>query len=104
MEFMTAIDLGAENFTAQRKEIEELLAKYPNLNDEENSKILEFLTNAPGLETALLTCNEDIRSQLESFKADHRSELGFGPKEYLLLACILISIAITVYLSWDAGI
>jgi hypothetical protein len=88
----------------QRLHIEALLARYPDIHEDEVTEILEFHRSAPALETALLTCNDAVRDRYAQFQKDHSKYFGFRPRHYLLLAVILALIAIGTFYSWNAGL
>ncbi|MEW4468935.1 hypothetical protein AB1K62_14005 [Parasphingorhabdus sp. JC815] len=56
--------------------IEILLGKYPAISDQEAQQILEFLTTAPAIDAALLTCNDVIAENLKTFKHGYRKNIG----------------------------
>tara|TARA_R110002033_G_scaffold114000_1_gene158990 strand:- start:615 stop:950 length:336 start_codon:yes stop_codon:yes gene_type:complete len=87
-----------------RMYIESLLAKYPSTTDGEQQAILDYLTTASALDTALLTCNETVSEKLKAFRHDHRKQLGITLRSWLTLAILLSFVAVAVYLMWDFGI
>jgi len=87
-----------------RMYIESLLAKYPSTTDGEQQAILDYLTTASALDTALLTCNETAAEKLKAFRHDHRRQLGITLRSWLALAILQGFVAVAIYYTWDIGI
>lgn len=88
----------------RRNRMENLLAAYPTVTDAEKQEILEFMSNAPALETALLTCNEQVSEKLKAFKAEFRNRLGFTFADYMSILLVLICIGCFIAMIKDAGL
>tara|TARA_R110000824_G_scaffold18510_22_gene73218 strand:- start:1258 stop:1635 length:378 start_codon:yes stop_codon:yes gene_type:complete len=105
MHKMNEIDNGSAARTADngRLYIESLLAVYPAVTEQDRLAILSFLSTAPALETALLTCNERIAERLKAFRHDHRKQLGVTMRNWLYLAILLSFVVFAVLLMSEAG-
>lgn len=84
--------------------IESLLEKFPDITDQERLEILHFLSNAPAIDTALLTCNDAIRENLEAFKQENRKQLGVTWKNWVYLIVLLSLFTIAIYFLWGEGV
>jgi hypothetical protein len=84
--------------------IETLIARYPDLAQEEEQEVLTFLKRAPALDTALLTTVDEIRPQLDRFKEDHKRHFGLSPRDYAALFMLMLCLAAVCAWLWDAGI
>ena len=83
--------------------IEGLLRRYPALTDDELHEVLAFLRRGSVLEVGLLTGRDDIRSQLDRFRADHKRALSIGVRELAVIAIIVVALLAVAALLWDAG-
>lgn len=83
--------------------IEGLLEKYPAITDRETSEILDFLTKAPAIDAALLSCNDAIKENLKAFRYDNSKQLGFTLQGWLSLSGVLGLLALAIYFLWDSG-
>ena len=61
-----------------RDEARDLLVRYPQVSNAEARLILDFLRNGRHLDVGMLTAEEKLKPQLDSFMADHRKELRLG--------------------------
>lgn len=84
--------------------IERLMEKYPDITGQERLEILHFLTKAPVIDTALLTCNDAIRENLEAFKLENQKQLGVTWKNWFYLIVLLSLFAIASYFLWGEGV
>lgn len=89
---------------SRRGDVEHLLRRYPDILDGEAAEILRFLKKGPPLEVALLTTHDDVKAKLRAFRADHAAEFSLGPKEYLIVAAIVIALVTVLTLLWDSGL
>lgn len=87
----------------QRKHIEQLLQRYPDVGADEAAAILRFLKKGLPVEVGLLSSNEAIRPQLERFRRDHHREFSLGWKGLAAAVAIIAFFALTCVLLWDAG-
>jgi len=97
-------EINAISQDHDRLHIEGLLGRYPDIDDTETNQILYFFKHATALETALVTCNDKIRSNYHKFCEDHPRVFCLGPRDYMFVAIIFISIIISTYFLWNAGL
>ncbi len=87
-----------------RDEAADLLFRYPHVSDSEAKLILGFLRNGRHLDVGILTADEKLKPQLDSFMADHARHFRVGFLEGsavvaaiagFLLFCLIIFAALT---------
>src|SRR5690606_41902391 len=83
--------------------IESLLEKFPDITDQERLEILHFLSNAPAIDTAFLTCNDAIREHLEAFKQENRKQRGVTWEDWVYWIVLLSLCAVPIYFLWGEG-
>lgn len=89
--------------TERMDRITALLRRYPGLTDDETSELLQFVRKGPALELGLLSGNEELKPQLDRFRADHARALSIGMREIAVIAVLVIVVVGLVILLWDAG-
>ena len=87
-----------------RARIEDLLDRYPQVSTDESAEILRFLKKGGPTEVALLTSTAALQPKLQRFRDDHASEFRLRPKDYAVVATVVIALLVTCFLLWDAGI
>lgn len=100
----TAINHGATADSEWFQRVRDLIGDYPDIDRSEAEDILHFLKKGPAIDNALLSSAEDIRPQLERFRADHCKELGPRLRTYAIMATLVALFVIAVILLWDAGV
>ena len=88
---------------ARMERVAALIARYPALTDDEIHEALLFLRKGPALDVGLLTGNDEIRPQLDRFRADHHRALSIGVREIAVIAVIVALFLAAVLLLWDWG-
>ena len=88
---------------ARMARMEVLLRRYPGLTDDEMHELLHFVRKGPALELGLLTGNEELKPQLDRFRADHQGSFAIGRKEIAVIAALVAVIVLAIVLLWDAG-
>lgn len=83
--------------------IEALLRRYPGLTDEEMHELLQFVRKGPALEIGLISGKDELKPQLDRFRADHAQDLSIGGREIAIIAALVIVVVVAVILLWDAG-
>ena len=87
-----------------REQAADLLFRYPHVSDSEAKLILGFLRNGRHLDVGILTADEKLKPQLDSFMADHAKHFRIGFLEAsavvaaitgFLLFCLIIFEAMT---------
>lgn len=64
-----------EGDPANRIRITSLLLRYPNLDDLEIEELVTFYRTAPAIDTALLTCDDDIKANIAAFTHQFRKRI-----------------------------
>ena len=87
-----------------RKRVELLLDRYPEISLEEEALIIRFLKRGSALEVGLVTSNDAIRAELDRFREDHADQFRIGRAGIVAAVSIILGICALVWLLWDAGI
>jgi hypothetical protein len=80
-----------------RDQVADLLHRYPYVSDAEAKLILAFLRKGPHLDVGILTGDQRLKAQLDSFMADHARHFRVGVGEG---AAVIAAIAAFVGLCW----
>lgn len=105
---MNAINQKTINHTRpldleRMERVEALLRRYPDLADGERDELFAFVRGGPALEIGLLSGKDDLKPQLDRFRADHARALSIGAREIAVIAALVIVVVVAVILLWDAG-
>lgn len=84
--------------------IVEILSHYPEVDDDQCEELILFLQKAPALDNALLTSIPEIRPKLEAVRKDHKREFGFGLRHAVLVGLLLLGLAASGAMLWDAAL
>lgn len=87
---------------ADRERASELLARYPNVSDEEAGEIRHFLRARRHLRIGLGSSSDRLRPKLNSLLEDHKAQLRVTWRESAALAAGLLVLLITAWLIWGA--
>src|SRR5262245_24635966 len=85
------------------EEMESLLRRYPDLDQTEVEQVLHFLRKGPVLAIGLLTGRDNIKPQLDRFRADHLTSLSLRPKDIMVVILMMLAVIASCWLAWDAG-
>ena len=80
-----------------REQVADLLARYPHVSDAEAKLILTFLRNGRHLDVGMITGDDALKPQLDSFMADHRTHFRVG---FLEGSGVIAAIAAFLGLCW----
>lgn len=80
-------------------EAERLLARYPEVDDREAERLLHFMTSAPALEVALLTCKAHLKGPYAAFRHDHRRHFELSWRG-VALGTLALTGAIVALCAW----
>jgi len=61
-----------------RDQVSDLLVRYPYVSDAEAKLILTFLRHGRHLDVGMLTANQAVKAQLDSFMEDHKRHFRIG--------------------------
>ena len=73
---------------ARMARMEGLLRRYPGLTDDEMEELLHFIRKGPALELGLISGNDELKPQLDRFRADHQGAFAIGGKEIAVIAAV----------------
>jgi hypothetical protein len=88
----------------ERARIEELLRTYPKVSKHEAGEILRFVKDGPAIWVGLLTADDKLKGQLDAFRRDYAAEFSVTPREYIMVAALIIALAGACFFLWDIGI
>lgn len=88
----------------RRERMSSLLRRYPELLGDELEELIVFYKTAPAIETALLTCENDIAAKAKQFLSDNAAATSRGLEAPLVLialalCCVAIMFALAFHLS-----
>lgn len=84
-----------------REQVSDLLARYPHVSDSEAKAILTFLRKGRHLDVGIVTADEALKPQLDSFMADHRKDLGLGIGEATAVVAGIAGFLVFCSLLWE---
>jgi hypothetical protein len=84
-----------------RERIASLLGRYPHVSDKERKEILAFMKEGRHLEIGLLTSNDKVRPQLDSFMADHKRHFRVGAADVARLLAVFAVVGMFFWLLWE---
>lgn len=93
---------GSRATVPTRDEAGELLARYPRIPDAETRRIVAFLRKGRHLDVGLLSADQRLKPQLDSFTADHASELRVGIGEGSAVVAAIVGFLAVCWLIWEA--
>lgn len=83
-----------------RLQASELLARYPEIDDNEVAFLRDFYANASAVDTALLTCDPLLLPKINQFTADHGKTIRHKANLNLLLSVTFFLIVLLGYAVW----
>lgn len=87
---MTKSNLGSETSQSRNPEIEALVGRYPNLNNDEIATLKHwFKKEASAFDVATLASQESIHYGYRRFREEHVDR--FGLREWVVIASIVIA-------------
>lgn len=81
---------------------ERLLARYPRLDEQELSRLLEIFPALSLIDRAVISADTQLSEKLADFHRDHRRELE-APNSFLLLLLLLLIVAASSVVGWVFG-
>jgi hypothetical protein len=85
-----------------RDQAADLLCRYPRVSEHETKLILGFLRKGRHLDVGMITADETLRPQLDSFMADHGKELRVGFWEGSAVIAAMAGFLVLCWLVWEA--
>jgi len=87
---------------AMRMEIADLVARYPEVSDDEAKLILRFLRTGRHLDVGMLTGDQSLKPQLDRFMADHARDLRVGFWEGSAVVAGIAGFLVLCWLLWES--
>jgi hypothetical protein len=88
--------------TLTREEAADLLSRYPHVSDAEAKAILTFLRKGRHLDVGILTADETLKPQIESFMARHEKHFRVGFAEATAVIAGIIGFLALCWLIWES--
>ena len=85
-----------------RERASELLARYPRISEEEAGEVLRFLRTGRHLEIGLLSREDGLRPNLDSFMKDHEAHFRADWREGAAIFGGILVLLVTAWLIWAA--
>jgi hypothetical protein len=85
-----------------REQAADLLQRYPSVSDRETKAILTFLRKGRHLDVGMLTADEKLMPQLDSFMAEHGKALRVGFGEGAAVIAAIAGFLALCWLIWEA--
>lgn len=96
-------DLSAD-IDAQRRRVQSLFARYPDIDSTEREEIVRYLRTAPVLDIGLLKSDETIRYRIAAFEQEHARKLAIRPIEIAVLLVVFAIVTAACVALWDIGV
>ena len=87
---------------ATREQVSGLLARYPDVTAEDSSTILDFLRTGRHLDIGLLTADEALKPNLDSFMEDHKAHFRVRSREVFAVVGGIGGLLLVLWLLWEA--
>ena len=87
---------------ATREQVSGLLARYPDVTAEDSSTILDFLRTGRHLDIGLLTADEALKPNLDSFMEDHKAHFRVRSREVFAVLGGIGALLLVLWLLWEA--
>jgi hypothetical protein len=84
-----------------RQRTADLLARYPKVSNDETREILEFMRTARHLEIGLLTADDALRPNFDTFMEDHKKHFGVKPGEAAMVVGLIAAFLLVCWLFWE---
>ena len=91
----SSIPLNAQ--TGPIDDMEALLRRYPKVDAEETSRILDYLNKAPIMERGALSARSGMAAKMEQVRRDHAKAFRPSILSYLFSAALVIAVVVTAF-------
>lgn len=95
-------DEKARALSLTREQVAELLYRYPHVSDVEAKWIITYLRKGRHLDVGMLTADERLKPQLDSFMADHAKHFRVGLGEGAAVVAAIAGFLAACWLIWEA--
>ena len=85
-----------------RGQAADLLERYPRVSDAEARLIVDFLRKGRHLDVCIITADEALKPQLDSFMADHSKHFRIGLGEGSAVVAAIAAFLTVCWLVWEA--
>ena len=85
-----------------REEAADLINRYPDVSDAEAKQILDFLRKGRHVDVGILTADDALKSQLDSFMEDHSTHFRVGFLEGTAVVAAIAAFLALCWLLWEA--
>jgi hypothetical protein len=97
-------DLDYANAPAlTREEAADLISRYPQVSNTEGKAILKFLRNGRHLDVGILTADEKLKPQLDSFMREHASHFRIRVGEGAAVVASILAFLVICWLLWEVA-
>jgi len=92
---------SSRNAVPMFREVEALLARYPDLDGDERARLLSMFRSLSLLDKAVMMADAQLSEKLDDFYRDHRHDLStpYAPIGWFLAAAIVIGLIFSNSLS-----
>ena len=84
-----------------RERAAKLLERYPEVSENENREILEFMKNGRHLDIGLLTSEETLQPNLDAFMKDHQKHFRVSFGEGTAVVVTIAAFLVAAWLLWE---
>jgi hypothetical protein len=85
-----------------REQVMDLIQRYPRVSESEAKQILAFLRRGRQLDIGMITADEQLKPQLDSFMEDHASHFRVGLFEGARVIAAIVGFLLLCGLLWEA--
>ena len=85
-----------------RAEAADLIERYPRVSQAEAKLIVDFLRKGRHLDVGIVTADEALKPQLDSFMADHSKHFRIGVGEGSAVVAAIAAFLTVCWLAWEA--
>jgi len=85
-----------------RQQAADLISRYPHVSQSEAKLIVDFLRTGRHLDVGMLTADDRLKPQLDSFMHDHRRDLRVGFGEGAAVVGGIAAFLLACWLAWEA--
>src|SRR5690349_22924954 len=85
-----------------REQAADLIIRYPHVSERETRQILGFLRKGRHLDVGIITADEALKPQLDSFMADHSKHFRIGLGEGSAVVAAIAAFLAVCWLIWEA--
>lgn len=85
-----------------REQAVDLLQRYPRVSEAETKQILGFLRKGPQLDIGMVSADEQLKPQLDSFMRDHARHFRVGVFEGAGVVVAIAAFLVVCWVLWEA--